>query len=109
MLATYESIDLGIVSSLTKANETLSATPLLELTQGNHPVFQPDPIYNDTVYVCHAFGVHALNLTPVLKGLMAILRDGTDSEPDDDAEAETVTRAESETRNKTRFRIRIRR
>ena len=74
MFATYESIDLGVVSTLTKASDSES-TPLLDLMQGNYPVFHPDPIYNDTVYVYHAFGIHALYLGPVVKSLAAILRE----------------------------------
>ena len=77
MLATYESIDLGIVSTLAKASNS-DLTPLLDLIQGNHPVFHPDPIYNDTVYIYHAFGVHALYLGPVVKSLAAILHEDDD-------------------------------
>ena len=78
MLATYESIDLGVVSRLTKASETPGTASLLDLVQGNHPVFYLDPIYNDTIYVSHAFGVHALYLEPLLRSLAAILREGSE-------------------------------
>ncbi|RPD67026.1 hypothetical protein L226DRAFT_529416 [Lentinus tigrinus ALCF2SS1-7] len=79
MLAVYESIDLGIVSSLTKASSRRGES-LLNLIQGNHPVFQLDPIHDDTLYVYHAFGVHVLNLRALLRSLAAVLRDGNDSE-----------------------------
>ena len=79
MLAVYESIDLGIVSTLTKASNRPGAS-LLDLVQGNYPVFQSDPIHDDTLYVYQAFGVHVLNLRSLLKSLAAVLRDGNDSE-----------------------------
>ncbi|KAJ7095237.1 hypothetical protein B0H15DRAFT_774867 [Mycena belliarum] len=69
MLAVYETIDLGLIGCLTGQ---------LELLQGNHPVFLADPIHDDTVYVYHAFGVHTLNLGPLLQSLAAALRAGDD-------------------------------
>ena len=80
MLATYESIDLGTVTTLKKASTSLRGQTLLDLIQGNHPVFQLDPIHEDTLYVYHAFGVHALQLRSLLKSLASVLRDGNDSE-----------------------------
>jgi nucleoporin NUP82 len=64
MLAVYETIDLGLI-------DALSATqpPSLNLLQGNHPVFLPDPIHGDTVYVYHGFGVHAIHLYKMLRAL----------------------------------------
>lgn len=82
MLAVYETIDLGLVSKL------WSLSPeLLDLLQGNHPVFVVDPIHDDTIYVYHAFGVHALHLEPVLQSLTSALRAN-----DDDVDA-TLTEA----------------
>lgn len=78
MLATYESIDLGIVSTLKSASTSQRGQSLLELVQGNHPVFLADPIHDDTIYVYHAFGVHVLQLEPLLKGLAIALRDTND-------------------------------
>ncbi|EIN10572.1 hypothetical protein PUNSTDRAFT_100184 [Punctularia strigosozonata HHB-11173 SS5] len=75
MLAVYESIDLGTV-------KTLSATEpsALDLVSGNHPVLYPDPMHEDTIYVYHAFGVHSLDLGPVLTSLEAAVRDdGSDT------------------------------
>ncbi|PBL02649.1 hypothetical protein ARMGADRAFT_1050264 [Armillaria gallica] len=73
MLAVYETIDLGLVSKL------WSLSPeLLDLLQGNHPVFVVDPIHDDTIYVYHAFGVHALHLEPVLQSLTSALRANDD-------------------------------
>ncbi|RDX53954.1 hypothetical protein OH76DRAFT_1399124 [Lentinus brumalis] len=79
MLAVYETIDLGIVSALTKSSDRPGQS-LLDLVQGNHPVFQPDPIHEDTLYVYHAFGVHVLNLRSLLTSLATILRDSNDSD-----------------------------
>ena len=72
MLAGYETIDLGIVSTLTKMSPQQR---ILDLVQGNHPVFLQDPIHDETVYVYHAFGVHAVHLGPLLQNLASALRD----------------------------------
>jgi len=81
MLAVYESIDLGLVDMLNQVSEDPNATPLLELLRGNHPVFLLDPMHDDMLYVYHAFGVHALDISPVLRNLAASLRE----EGDDDS------------------------
>ena len=79
MLAVYESIDLGIVSSLRKSSAPRGQS-LLDLIQGNHPSFLLDPIHDDNAFVHHAFGVHALNVGGLLKSLAGVLRDSNDSE-----------------------------
>ncbi|KAF9263555.1 hypothetical protein L218DRAFT_901764 [Marasmius fiardii PR-910] len=70
MLAVYESIDLGLVSLLTSLSSSKPNQSALELLQGNQPIIIPDPVHSDTLYVYHAFGVHALNLQPVLENLL---------------------------------------
>ena len=82
MLAVYETIDLGIITNLKKVSSS-SDPPLLDLLEGNHPVFLRDPIQDETVYVYYAFGVHALQLGGVLQALGAALRDD-DNEGDDE-------------------------
>ena len=81
MLAVYETIDFGLVSTL-KDLSTIppNFAPLLDLLHGNHPTFLLDPLHDDTVYVYHAFGVHALDVAPVLQSLTSALR--TDDEDD---------------------------
>ena len=79
MLAVYETIDFGLVSTL----KDLSPLPpdsasLLDLLHSNYPIFLLDPLHDDTVYVYHAFGVHALDVAPVLQSLTSALR--TDDE-----------------------------
>ncbi|KAF8665610.1 hypothetical protein AX16_000066 [Volvariella volvacea WC 439] len=74
MLAVYESIDLGILKNLNTVSSTKAEPPITDLLQGNHPVFIPDPIYDDTIYLYHAFGVHLLHLGPVLQNLADALR-----------------------------------
>ncbi|PPQ66758.1 hypothetical protein CVT24_008715 [Panaeolus cyanescens] len=74
MLAVYETIDLGLVSTLNKLPSDPGSTPLLELLRANHPVLSFDPLHDETVYVYHAFGVHALDIGPVLAGLTMALR-----------------------------------
>jgi len=51
--------------------EVLSTTQpsSLNLIQSNYPVFLPDPIHGDTVYVYHSFGVHAIYLNKMLRVL----------------------------------------
>lgn len=75
MLAVYETIDLGLVSTLTKISPTFTDPRVLDLLQGNYPVFLQDPIHDETVYVYHAFGVHALQLGQLLQNLANALRD----------------------------------
>jgi nucleoporin NUP82 len=72
MLAVYETIDLGLVSMLASNSSQ-------ELLQGNYPVCLPDPIHTDTIYVHHAFGVHALNLRSVLQNIITMLHNEDDS------------------------------
>ncbi|KAJ7499068.1 hypothetical protein FB451DRAFT_1334620 [Mycena latifolia] len=57
MLAVYETIDLGL---------------------GTIPCSSRIPFTDDTVYVYHAFGVHTLNLGPLLQSLAVALRAGDD-------------------------------
>ncbi len=64
---------------------------LLDLVQGNHPVFHLDPIHDDTVYVYHAFGVHALHLGALLKGLAIVLRDDSEAASSSHLEASLET------------------
>ncbi|KIK65419.1 hypothetical protein GYMLUDRAFT_38873 [Collybiopsis luxurians FD-317 M1] len=72
MLAVYESIDLGLVSLLSSLPSTQGSSAL-NLLQGNFPVSLVDPVHNDIVYIYHAFGVHALQLRPVLQNLFSTL------------------------------------
>jgi nucleoporin NUP82 len=80
MLATYESIDLGLVKGLNELTSNRDMTPLTELLQANHPIFLLDPLHDDRVYVYHAFGVHALDIAPVLENLSAALREENEDE-----------------------------
>lgn len=74
MLAVYETIDLGLISMLKEISGPASRPSLLDLLQVNYPVFHVDPIHDETVYVYHAFGVHALHLGSMLQNLAAALR-----------------------------------
>ena len=74
MLAVYETIDLGLVSTLSRISGSTSSSSVVDLLQGNHPVFHADPIHDDTIYVYHAFGVHALHLNNMLRSLAIALR-----------------------------------
>lgn len=84
MVAVYETIDLGWLSMLSRmtSSEPVSwlgrpeatSKSLLELLQVNHPVFVVDPIYPDTIYLYHAFGVYCLNMSHWLQPLARSLR-----------------------------------
>ncbi|KAJ8481252.1 hypothetical protein ONZ45_g15367 [Pleurotus djamor] len=81
MLAVYETIDLGLVSSLKSIDPLPGQPPTLDLLQANHPVFLQDPIHYDTVYIYHAFGVHSLRFASVLKSLFAALNASDEDDP----------------------------
>ncbi|KAI0265178.1 hypothetical protein BC834DRAFT_880424 [Gloeopeniophorella convolvens] len=75
MLAVYEIIDLGLIKIL---STTQPAS--LNLLQANYPTFLADPIHDDTVYVYHGFGVHAVHLREMLRNLGdAVRSEGTDN------------------------------
>ena len=83
MLAVYETVDLGLGSALTKISPTTTEAGPLDLLQANHPVFLQDPIRDETVYVYHAFGVHALQLGKLLQNLANALRDDVSNDGGD--------------------------
>lgn len=87
MLAVYEAIDLGILSTISSVSDKS-----LDLLQANHPVFLLDPIHDDVLYVYHAFGVHALQIGPVLQHLAVALRG-----EDDDAALDSALQTPAET------------
>jgi len=78
MLAVYETIDLALLSTLNQVTPISGSKHLRELLHANHPVFLLDPLHDDMIYVYHAFGVHALDISPVLRGLAAALRGDED-------------------------------
>ncbi|THH33582.1 hypothetical protein EUX98_g536 [Antrodiella citrinella] len=94
VLAVYETIDLGTVSMLRKASSS-SGPQAINLLQGSHPVFFRDPIQDETIYIYHAFGVHALHLAPLLQTLTAALRDDNSNEGDDEQLRIALERASS--------------
>ncbi|KAF9008902.1 hypothetical protein BDQ17DRAFT_1349165 [Cyathus striatus] len=74
MLAVYETIDLGLVSTLSRISSTPNQPPVLNLLRANHPVFSLDPIHDDTLYLYHAFGVHTLCIRSLLQTLAVALK-----------------------------------
>ncbi len=92
MFAVYESIDLGLVSTLKQVTTPSGSKPLLDLLSANYPVFLLDPLHDDMVYVYHAFGVHALDISPVLRDLSLTLKmDDDDNTLKNKLEAPTTT------------------
>ena len=51
-LAVYETIDLGLLPSIESSASALDVDPTVVV----------DPLYEDTLYVYHAFGVHCIVL-----------------------------------------------
>lgn len=90
MFAVYECIDLGLVSLLNTLPSTLGSRSTLDLLQGNYPICLVDPIHSDTIYIYHAFGVHALHLRPVLQGLFSALHSDAASDSSDISTATAV-------------------
>ncbi|CAA7259542.1 unnamed protein product [Cyclocybe aegerita] len=80
MLAVYESIDLGLISMLNEVTVDSKTKSMLDLLRANHPVLLVDPLHDDMVYVYHAFGVHALDISPVLQSLSAALKEESEDE-----------------------------
>ncbi|KJA30085.1 hypothetical protein HYPSUDRAFT_32154 [Hypholoma sublateritium FD-334 SS-4] len=78
MLAVYETIDLGLIKALKELAPTKGSPSPTQLLQGNHPVILLDPLHDDFAYVYHAFGLHALDISPVLQSLAAALREEND-------------------------------
>ena len=76
-LTVFESIDLGICDALRNAQ----CKDVVEATSRNWPVFQVDPVYSDTVYVAHAFGVHCLWLRGWVSTLLGALTSAGAKEP----------------------------
>ena len=81
-LSVYEVIDLGLVSNLKLKTQRLIKDSDLELLQTNHPVLHADSIYDDTIYVYHTFGVHVLNLNPILANLASALKEDDEKKLD---------------------------
>jgi len=75
-LLVYESMDLGITSAMTGQQSKLDLAPLLST---NHPIIVPDPIYPDSLYVYHNFGVHSLSISGWAKHLLQELSSGDDA------------------------------
>lgn len=78
MLAVYETIDLDIISTLSRVSAPAKDQKIMDLLVANHPVLHLDPIHDDTAYVYHAFGVHVLSLAPVLQNLALALKEEDD-------------------------------
>jgi len=72
MLAVYETIDLGLVHLNSHAADR-EFEPISDLLSGNHPVLFADTGRDNTIYIYHAFGVHALYVGDVLRSIVDAL------------------------------------
>ncbi|KAI5479721.1 nuclear pore complex, nucleoporin 88 family protein [Pseudohyphozyma bogoriensis] len=87
-LAVYETIDLGLFQGLPEDSTALIA---------NHPTIIKDPLYPDTLYVYHAFGVHCLLLTNWLDAVADITNTTEDDDEKLQKEVERTLRAQKPT------------
>lgn len=86
VLAVYETVHLGLlhqaaaatsnanlVPSSSISSSPTSSSPLKTILAHSAPSFFLDPLYDDTVYVAHAFGVHGLGMRRWIDGLRSAL------------------------------------
>ncbi|KAH7105499.1 hypothetical protein BKA62DRAFT_766862 [Auriculariales sp. MPI-PUGE-AT-0066] len=76
-LTVFESIDLGTCETLRVAG----CTDIAEATAQNYPLFQVDPVYSDTVYVYHSFGIHCLWLRRWVTAILAAIGPNASQSP----------------------------
>ncbi|KZW04291.1 hypothetical protein EXIGLDRAFT_758582 [Exidia glandulosa HHB12029] len=60
LLTVFETVDLGVLKSLKSSG--MRPADITDALSTNFPLFVVDPLYSDTIYVYHAFGVHCLLL-----------------------------------------------
>lgn len=73
----YESIDLGLITSLQggASSSNSSSLSLLSLLEYNHPAFHVDPLYAGRIIVSHAFGAHLIDIRKWMRTLFAAMQD----------------------------------
>ena len=69
-LAIFESVDLGIATTLRRSGRGMK-----ELDE-HWMLFQVDPLYPDTVYVCHSLGLHSLQMGEWLETIIEVMGEG---------------------------------
>ncbi|EJD53549.1 hypothetical protein AURDEDRAFT_80006 [Auricularia subglabra TFB-10046 SS5] len=69
LFTVFETIDLGLIPALNKAG----MNSFEDVLSANFPLFHIDPLYNDTIYVYHSFGVHCLLLRRWVNMLLGAL------------------------------------
>jgi nucleoporin NUP82 len=92
ILAVYETIDLGLLSQATSSSPSPSSSDsrsrspsppsLKTVLARSSPSFFLDPLYDDTVYISHAFGVHCLSMRNWIDGLRTALGGGNKGDED---------------------------
>ncbi|KAM0788026.1 hypothetical protein ACM66B_006225 [Microbotryomycetes sp. NB124-2] len=85
-LLVYETIDLGLLDIVRNKQDPIVEKAALAR---NHPVIASDSLYNDTVYVHHAFGAHCLCFGPWLESFFGVFKSTTTTgsvNEDDDVE-----------------------
>ncbi|KZT60736.1 hypothetical protein CALCODRAFT_515128 [Calocera cornea HHB12733] len=77
----YETIDLGISPDLASSIPSRSASFLEARLEHNNPIFVQDPVYPDTLYVYHDYGVHCVVMRKWLSSIQqALSAEDTDVE-----------------------------
>jgi nucleoporin NUP82 len=70
----YESIDLGVLTTLKRSSST-SSSDLSPLLESNFPTFQADPLYPGRIYISHAVGVHVIDTREWMTALFLAMQD----------------------------------
>jgi nucleoporin NUP82 len=73
-LTTYETIDLGITTTLRETSPSL-----LSLLKDNYCHFHIDPLYAGRVYISHSFGVHVIDMRSWMRTISHALTDDDDT------------------------------
>ena len=62
-LVVYETIDLGLLSTLREELPTATPSKIAEIVENNWTTVAKDPLYSDTLYIHHSLGAHCLLLS----------------------------------------------
>lgn len=93
-LVVYETIDLGLATTLLDAKEDVE-----EGLDDNSPFFVTDPIYPDTLYVYHDLGAHCLLMGRWLEEMLEIMNLDGDEEGDEEDDEKVLKEAERSLRS----------
>ena len=79
-LVVYETIDLGLLSTLRTSLPTAAPSTIAEIIENNWTTIAKDSLYSDTLYIHHSLGAHCLLLSNWLDELASSV-----ASPEEDA------------------------